>query len=577
MRKRKTKKFNAGVKIVIVTGFLMLYLASMLLSTYLKKEQYRVTYSNVWRETSSRIYDELQYAQDVQGIHGNQQVYLEFNEDGTLSEKSRDFMEYIITNRLRGVDRYCLQGITISDMEGNLITKSADHLMYTQTPAIREGKLVFSKIVMEDYFTKEQMEMIRGYFEKETRYQGQIGDFIYDCLLYYDSVKEKLVYFSINEKELVKILNNGQHSYKSNTVFQWSNSEYEPIKHYDTDYVRLNTYLSGVLIYPYLHEGEDIWETWKETDILGEYVEKDEIIGKQEYYLKEYYGKGESASIYSIVLPDEYGNKHEFLIQSNVKTHPWQAAINDLQEIYIYGALFATLCLSIVLYALYQTYKKQEKLEETRRDFTNAVAHELKTPLTIVRGLVENMEEEESEEQKASYRKELVNQTEIMDDLVKEMIFISKLDSDKIILKEDQISVFSIMEDQMKKLEHPIEEKNLLVQYWKEEDFIIKGDKSYLEKAMFNLLENAVSHNKPNGKISISLEKDKCMIENTADAIEEENLPHICELFFTGDKSRNSDENHKGLGLYLVKKIFDLHGIELKIENTDIGVKVTIS
>jgi signal transduction histidine kinase len=260
-----------------------------------------------------------------------------------------------------------------------------------------------------------------------------------------------------------------------------------------------------------------------------------------------------------------------------VKTHPWQAAMNDLQEIYIYGALFAALCLSIVLYTLYQTYKKQEKLEETRRDFTNAVAHELKTPLTIVRGLVENMEEEESEEQKASYRKELVNQTEVMDDLVKEMIFISKLDSDKIILKEDQISVFSIIEDQMKKLEHPIEEKNLLVQYWKEDDFIIKGDKSYLEKAMFNLLENAVSHNKPNGKISISLEKDKCMIENTADAIEEENLPHICELFFTGDKSRNSDENHKGLGLYLAKKIFDLHGIELKIENMDIGVKVTIS
>ena len=88
MKKRKMKRSNAGVKIVIVTGFLVLYLASMLLSTYLKKEQYRVTYNNIWRETSSRIYDELQYAQDVQGIYGNQQVYLEFNEDGTLIKRS---------------------------------------------------------------------------------------------------------------------------------------------------------------------------------------------------------------------------------------------------------------------------------------------------------------------------------------------------------------------------------------------------------------------------------------------------------------------------------------------------------
>jgi len=589
MKKRKIKRNNARVRAVIVIGFLLLYIVAMLFSTYQKKEQYRVIYENDWRAGVTQIFDQLHYAQEALGISGNQPVYLPVNEDGTLSDLSKDFMEYVLTNLLRNGEhsRYCLRGITIADREGNLIAKTADRLMYANTPTVRDGKLHYSKIRMEDYFDREQMEQIQNYYEKECNYRGEIGDITYDCLLYYDDHTDNMVYFSINEKVLVKILDNGQHSYKNKTVFSWSNPEYEPIKHYDTDYICMNTDLTSVLIYPYLHEGKDIWEEWRWTGILHDYIEKEEIqesynAGWQDenvvlgFYLERPEAKGEYASVYPVTIPDEQGKDHEFLIQYNMKIHPWQAAMDELKEIYLYGAVLVAVCMSIVLYVTNQTDKKQKKLEEARRDFTNAIAHELKTPLTIVRGLVENMDEEESEEQKVLYRKELVNQTERMDDLVKEMIFISKLDSDKIRFQEEEISMFSLIEEQMDKLKIPLDEKNLSVQYWKEEDFIVKGDKSYLEKAMFNLLENAAAYNLPDGSISISLYKDRCVIENTADRLPEEELSQLCELFFTGDKSRNPDDNHKGFGLYLVKKIFDLHGMEWKIENSDIGVKVTI-
>ena len=230
----------------------------------------------------------------------------------------------------------------------------------------------------------------------------------------------------------------------------------------------------------------------------------------------------------------------------------------------------------VIAFFQIKAYRKQEQLEQTRRDFTNAAAHELKTPLSIVRGLAETMEETTSEEKKSAYRTEIIHQTEVMDRLVKEMIFISKLDSKDLILKKEPLSILTIIEEQMDRLSPLIEEKNIQIQYWKDEDFILSGDKSFIEKAIFNLLENAVSHNRTDGKVLIHIEKDSCTIENTANPIPEEDLPHVFDMFFTSNESRNKDENHKGLGLHLVKRIFDLHGLNINIENTDIGVKVTI-
>lgn len=79
-----------------------------------------------------------------------------------------------------------------------------------------------------------------------------------------------------------------------------------------------------------------------------------------------------------------------------------------------------------------------------------------------------------------------------------------------------------------------------------------------------------------NGEIRIHIKKDSCTIENTADAIKKEDLPHVCDMFFTSNKSRKSDINHKGLGLYLAKRIFEMHKLDMKIENSELGVMVTV-
>ena len=221
-----------------------------------------------------------------------------------------------------------------------------------------------------------------------------------------------------------------------------------------------------------------------------------------------------------------------------------------------------------------KAYQKQEELEQTRRDFTNAVAHELKTPLAIMRNLMENMEREQSEEKNSYYRQEAIRQTEVMDQLVQEMMLISKLDADQGTKVITPVSVTEIVEEQLAKLEPQRKEKNIKVELWKEDDFIVHGEKSYLEKAIFNLLENAISHNWEDGKIALWIDKDCCRIENTAEPILKEDMEHLYDMFFTGNKSRNGEKKHNGLGLYLAKRIFDRYGVGLEVKNTDIGVKV---
>ena len=66
-------------------------------------------------------------------------------------------------------------------------------------------------------------------------------------------------------------------------------------------------------------------------------------------------------------------------------------------------------------------------------------------------------------------------------------------------------------------------------------------------------------------------------IRNTGKQIPEEDLPYVFDMFYTGNKSRTSGESHLGLGLYLAKKIFDLHGLLVSIGNIEDGVEVTIT
>lgn len=324
--------------------------------------------------------------------------------------------------------------------------------------------------------------------------------------------------------------------------------------------------------------GKAYYDRWKSNTFLQEYPE----------YYKNYSNVQSARTLSGLEVNDEvdltlyivnpnsetYTGIYTMLIRST--SQPLLAALDYLKYIYFIGFLLTLLSIFAVNYSVNKTYRKRKFLSETKRDFTNAVAHELKTPLGIIRNFSENLLEQTQTEKENYYLEQIVKQTETMKEMTEEMIYISKLDSEQLKLKKEPVSLLTLIEEQYKKLEPLADEKNLEIRYKIEAPFVTHGDKLYLEKAIWNLLSNAIVYNRRDGIITIQITSDVCSIENTGTPISKDALPHVFDMFFTSDESRNSKDKHLGLGLYLVKRILDLHHLKVTIENTEFGVNATI-
>lgn len=259
-----------------------------------------------------------------------------------------------------------------------------------------------------------------------------------------------------------------------------------------------------------------------------------------------------------------------------IEIHPWSAAIHYLAPIYLTSLVLMLVCIGKIIYVANKISRQRSAMEEMRRDFTNAMAHELKTPLSIIRGFAENLLEHHMEEKRDYYLTQIIRQTEQVDQLTAEMITISKMDSQQLVLEKEPVPLSEVIREQMTRLAPVIQEKGLQVQYSCDKDFIIDGDRNYLGKAVWNLLSNAVSYNVPGGHIFIRTDGRSCSIENTGSPMSREQLDHAFDMFYSGDKSRTSKDKHMGMGLFLARKILELHHRKISLENTRTGVRVTI-
>lgn len=337
------------------------------------------------------------------------------------------------------------------------------------------------------------------------------------------------------------------------------------------------------IAFPYLNQyyrSDDVyqrWEKWNDSGYLQGFPEKEAFIwekGIEEPPFEEeagtfYYRGRYRLKIGMVDTPSGYA-------EIRMEANPWHAAIDYMKYIYLAALILTLACMAKVIYVFHQTNKKQAALEETRRDFINAMAHELKTPLGVIRNFAENLMEHNMEEKRDYYLTQIIGQTEEMDGLVTEMIGISKLESEKLELRKETVSFGELIREQMERFQPMIREKNLQVRYEEKADFLVEGDREYLARAVWNLLSNAVDYNIFGGSILVRTEGERCIIENTGFPMGEEQLAHAFDLFYTEDKNRSGKDRHMGMGLFLAKRILDLHGMELALENTGDGVRAVI-
>lgn len=343
------------------------------------------------------------------------------------------------------------------------------------------------------------------------------------------------------------------------------------------------TVLNTSMQLPYMTSYEtwrdyESWKTWCRSRYLHDFPEKQEFVWEKNveepnlvvdsdglYYRGKYQLK-----IGMVDDPSAY-------MEIRMESRPWLAALDYMKYVYLAGFALALACVVKIIGAFQKVYDAREAQEETRRDFTNAMAHELKTPLGIIRNFAENLMEHNMEEKQDYYLAQIIGQTEEMDQLLTRMIHLSRLDSEELLLKKEPLSCLELIREQQTKLEPVLLERKIQVRYEGGEDFTIHGDREYLSMAIWNLLSNGADYNLPGGSITIRTKSDECSIENTGTPLTQDQLLHAFDLFYTGNKSRSRQDGHMGMGLFLAKKIFKLHGLELTMENTEDGVRVRIS
>lgn len=225
--------------------------------------------------------------------------------------------------------------------------------------------------------------------------------------------------------------------------------------------------------------------------------------------------------------------------------------------------------------------EKFRALEEQRRNFFAAVSHELKTPLTILKGQIENMILGYGDYQDhEKYLPEALKATEDIENLVKEIITISKMESMDIEDTLRSISLKQTVNDVVETILPLAQDKNIQIYQNINNDEILFVNPNLWSKALSNIIGNAVRYSPCGENIFITLQSSGkaklVVIENTGVFIPETDCSHLFTPFYRADKSRNKATGGSGLGLYIVKTIFDLHGINYHIRNTERGVAFSI-
>ncbi len=220
-----------------------------------------------------------------------------------------------------------------------------------------------------------------------------------------------------------------------------------------------------------------------------------------------------------------------------------------------------------------------ETLERLRKQLTEDVAHELRTPITILQSYLEAMTEgvwDVSNERLESCYEEVIRIGKLVGDLEK----LSKIESDNLKLDKHRLDLLELIEKTVQSFQGEIVNKNLEVNVNGENTEIL-ADPDRLQQVIVNLLSNAIKYSKENGTISLSIFEKKDVvgfyIKDNGIGISEEELPLIFERFYRTDKSRNRATGGTGIGLTIVKSIMEAHGGRVLAESRkEEGSKFTV-
>jgi len=223
---------------------------------------------------------------------------------------------------------------------------------------------------------------------------------------------------------------------------------------------------------------------------------------------------------------------------------------------------------------LKEDIERERKLEQQRKDFVDAVSHELKTPLAVIQAYAEGIMDGISGENKTKYLKVILEEIKRMDSLVLSMLENSRLEAGAMLPEMKEYDLHKILRKVAERFEKTAEDSGVeLIMQIPEEPLFKKFDITLIEQVISNFVINGIYHSEKCGKVRITAKNGEVSVENSGKNIPEEELDLIWDKFYKTDKSRTRTASGTGLGLSIAKNILNLHKADYGVENTKKGVK----
>ena len=228
--------------------------------------------------------------------------------------------------------------------------------------------------------------------------------------------------------------------------------------------------------------------------------------------------------------------------------------------------------------------EEKSKIDEMRKSFISDVSHELKTPIALIQGYSEGLLENVNtdEESRKFYAEVILDETNKMDKLVKQLLELMKLEYGKRQFNDKKFNIVEVEKEVVRKSKVMLEEKKVKIEFNLSEEINVFADDFYIEQVISNYITNAIKHVKEiDGKKVISIvnevkiEKNKVRVKifNTGENIAEEHINRIWNRFYKVDESRNRTDGGTGIGLSFVKAIMNNYGNRYGVTNKEDGVE----
>ena len=226
---------------------------------------------------------------------------------------------------------------------------------------------------------------------------------------------------------------------------------------------------------------------------------------------------------------------------------------------------------------LQMDYERQIELQKRHRELSATFSHELKTPLTIMRGCIDNIQSTSNPAELVEYNSIALHELDRAGNLITQMLEIAKMESPYFALHKSEIDLWMVFFKVYDELRQTIEQRGMRVDYVAGDEAFVYADAELLERVISNVMTNAMKYSPWGSVITVEITSTPndhtFTVLNSNSAISPEEIEKIWQPFYRSRTPGADTANGTGLGLMIVSSILDAHGFQYAIRNTVGGVE----